>query len=270
MLDGRRMILFDISGLICTPFSARGNMLLWLDPNALPSLVYVDTMVGGLEIDLGIMECTTRLDTEAIASRIPGHVKLQGLNWCTSQLGLPMRRPRMYSLLTNMHTMETRIDYNEQNFGKAMFREAICKAGIYFRANHADIMKEMNRLAANRGIPAHGTGQMYRCRNVLPIETVRRLEVFEGQWLHQRQCKQMSEPETLPKQEWYFADIEQNMQHTAKASTVCPTLVRNSLIWSEQHQRLAVPREHLGMHGAAGIFGRATHLRKMPSQISLH
>ena len=101
-------------GVICVPWSAQGSQHQWLDPKSLPTLVYV-LIFRKAEIDLGLVECTPRLDIVAIRRMLPG-ITVEPVVFSTSDIGLPVARNRIYIKLSRDAPMR-RVESNGFRLG---------------------------------------------------------------------------------------------------------------------------------------------------------
>ena len=72
-IDGKRTFWMLVAGLICISWSSLGNQVQWLDPQALPSLVFL-WKVKCLPVHCCVMECTPRLDVDWIEEFLASHV----------------------------------------------------------------------------------------------------------------------------------------------------------------------------------------------------
>ena len=238
----------EVAGLICTPWSTAGNQLMWLDPKALPTLVYLWSL-RYLRVHVVIAECTPRLDLQAVRRILGTGFSLENVVFCISGLGYPAHRRRVYIRITRTRSTTIRLPFTLNVMKKIFFREVVgVPEKLFFVAPSADVSDYMNTLAHSRGIPPHPRGKTYMCRHVLPIQMLQRLEAFETQWDKHR-IQKIHDGAPVDNDAKYLAHISQNLSHSAKTETWVPTLLRNSVVWSERRQRTMIPQEHFLVQG---------------------
>lgn len=241
-LGGRRLLWWDISGVICRPFSKMGKQLGWLDTNALPTIIHLHQLVQ-LGVDVAIVECTPRLDICTIKDRIlTDDFLIEPVTFCTTDLGIPARRLRMYAKITNLRTVRRALDFSLTFMSSTFFSSVVADPTLFFQASDTEVAAEMNEIAAARSIPPHVKGKAWESRSALLVAARSRLEQFEREWKANR-------AKTGEHDAHFYASISQTSDHGAKLMRHIPTLVRNSLIWGEKEGRCMLAREHLGVHG---------------------
>ena len=238
----------DMAGLICTPWSVQGNQHMWLDPNSLPTIVYLWS-VRRMMPDQVLAECTPKLDIEMVREVLGPDFKVENLVFDVSLFGYPANRRRVYMRITNTKTVEHSMPFTHYNFQRIFRRSHVATAEqLFFRASQADITDFMNDIAGRRGIPPHPRGKLYQCRHVLQIAQQKRLEDYELEWKRNRQ-QNVQKGTPLDEDTTYLAHISQNTTHAPKAAVFVPTLLRNSVVWSEKLQRTMLPAEHFLVQG---------------------
>ena len=241
-LDGKQIWWMEVVGLICLSWSTLGNQLHWLDPQALPSLVYL-WKLRCLPIHICIMECTPRLDVTWITEYVITH-HVEHLVFSTTQLGLPVHRSRVYVKAHLKGLTFSRVPFDVASYGQCFFKDLVADAGIYFHADTRDIAVVHNEMAALRRIPPPSDGSQYPCRQVLGLGSLERLEAFESLWRQHRLQLEDSAAAVS-----FYAPLSQNATWEKKPHFAIPTLTRNSLIFGERQRRCLLPREHLGVQG---------------------
>ena len=156
--------------------------------------------------------------------------------------------PQSVVSLLLVHLLLQVISYDMELLNATAFCSVSATPAIFFQASKSEVLKFMNELASHRGIPPHPAGKRYRCRHVLPVNMLSRLEDYEQHWSDHR-VTLMHQGSPLDLDTKYLANISQNFGYSGKVMTMCPTLLRNSVIWGEEAERVLLPREHLGVQG---------------------
>jgi hypothetical protein len=96
-----RTFWLDVAGVICTPWSMQGIQMGWLDEHSLPTIVYCH-MLSKCKVDCALIECVPRLDTTRVLGLLGPGFEMEPVTFCTTELGLPVHRRRVYIKVMNM------------------------------------------------------------------------------------------------------------------------------------------------------------------------
>ena len=108
---------------------------------------------------------------------------------------------------------------------------------FFFRAPQGDVKLCLAEMAKQRKIPPHPRGKSYRCFDLLGVGAQVRVLGFA------------SEAEAKGVRPNYLANITQDPSYAKSFTYLCPALMRRSVLWGAAHDRVLIPREHLGAQG---------------------
>ncbi len=164
------------------------------------------------------------------------------LNFSPITLGIPASRPRCYMILVRKGSLQWHpevVSVGPAVVFNRIFSRALSAGGeIYLRAPEADLELHVEELAAKRGLAPHkASGRKWRCKQVLPYSQRRRIQLH----LESSAPAHAAYPNI-------FCNLRQSPSF-GSLSAVMPTLLRGSVIYSFQAERVLVAKEHFEVMG---------------------
>ena len=230
--DGSRPLRGVISGTSCTAWSASGKQEGSAHHTVLPWFAFVFYILT-FRPDFAIHEITELHPDEIMEFHFSEFFDMVSLHLSPFQFGFPCRRPRRYRILTNKATVGM-VAGKDDILGLLQ-----CKVNIptedVLCAEPGMVKEAFDRLARlRRKIPKSGEEMAWE-RLLTPAQLGRLTA-------HRRSVGGTS------LEGKFFADIAK-VEQVRRPSASTPTLVQNSLIWSEALGREAVVMEHFTMQG---------------------
>ena len=142
----------NCSGNICVPWSALGNRLGWLHQATLPFLCWLRDLVKQ-EPDVIVQECTANFDGQFYASLIDHSYAVKFVRFSPVQLGLPVRRLRMYSIAVRKDRFVFKVPWSMSSFNDFMWRPVQMAVTEYFRSPNSLLNQRKQELAVLANLP---------------------------------------------------------------------------------------------------------------------
>ena len=230
-----------IAGVICHAWSSMGTQRCWLADSAKPFLQTLSEVLAS-DFAAAILECTAAFDSEVGLSPFAQDWHRCVLQFSPTLLGYPCSRPRLCMLLLKKsklrwHPEVAALGFQE-SFSLLFARSLAMNGNAFVRAPPDEVATAIEELALGRGFPmARGGGRQWKCDHVLPIPMRRRL-------LRHR-CGPARQHVAWPD---VFCNLRQTPSYAA-LSTVIPTLLRGSRIYSFRFKRILIERETMEAMG---------------------
>ena len=129
---GDKSLWLEVAGNTCTPFSASGLSLGFLDKNSMASLVW-GAWLGVVQPDAIINECTERWPAqEFFQTWLQQSYSMGSIKVGPDDFGLPIRRRRLYTCLSREASTSAGQPWPQSL--STLFRDVDTDAGIFFCA----------------------------------------------------------------------------------------------------------------------------------------
>lgn len=229
-------IWIEVGGNTCTPWSVAGASRGWLDPASLASLVW-GWWLGQTQPTHVINECTPTWPAVQFFKAVLTYVyTIQSIKICPSNFAVPCRRPRIYTTVSRNNATQ-RILQLEVFLPTYVYRSVVLDPNIFFCAPQEVQNKCLGNMLAARGIAIeqHLIDDM---RLVMTFACRQRRTGYKVKWVEQGL--------TGPK----LCNISQNAWFRTKLDELMPTLLKNSMIWNFEINKLLLGPEHFVVNGA--------------------
>ncbi|CAL1151620.1 unnamed protein product [Cladocopium goreaui] len=227
--DGLIELWLELAGNTCTPWSARGKGLGYLDEASIPSFIWAFSLKKtSRSPDAVVNECTPRWPATEFFSEVFDDAVVETANFSPTDMGIPVNRPRAYSIVTlNELTQKKPYRFGVELLQKVAFCNLILKGSVFLTASEEEVGEYMNGLAERRSLPERVDGRPYRCLAVMDFGDRQRLQ----QYVEMLQSKH---PISF---DW---DINVDLAQAppfGSAHTVLPTIIRNSKLYNMKEKR---------------------------------
>ena len=207
--------------------------------------------------DVILLECTPAFQ-EASLDIFEKMYHIQCLTFSPCSLGFPASRPRKYMLL--MHRRKTRIiqPFNKLYFGNLFYRKACMSPDEFLIADDTERYAEViDRLRKQRGLPELNHGHPWLLPEVLA----------PGMAVHLRCYKELFGNSG---EETGWVNLGQSATFMSKISTVVPTLLQASQMYSLKQDKVMMAKEHLLVMGVPTVEekGQRLNVSSFPLKIT--
>ena len=234
-LVGKDTIWIEVAGNTCTPWSHYGSMKGWLDEASLPALAWGYWLSRTLPTFI-VNECTPAWPSQSFfAGIMPQQYRVMTRNVSPTDLGIPSRRPRLYSAAC-LCSSTCELAPLDELFMPALRRSVQMDAGIFFRAPpqvQQDFVKVL--LKSHGMVVAGGAELKLQGFSALTFSNRQRLSGYKV--LYGQACES-------GQGDGYLCDISQNSYFVRHLHSVMPTLIKASMIYNMKVQRLLCRSEH--------------------------
>jgi hypothetical protein len=224
-------IILWVSGNTCTPWSSSGGRRGWLDRLSIVNLVYLH-FLSCTEPDLVINECTPSYDVSVLQQALPSF-DCRHLYFGPHDLGLPVSRDRVYSILANLSTLTQTVPWTDELFKSTFGRVCIQDGTMFLTATPEQRKDFMDRVAMHRKIPPRSDGGTWSAKHVMPVGHRQRLDVL------MKAMDQKGETSL-------FIDVTQSFKFR-RASDLIPCLMTRSWIYVTTLDTFLSPLEALSV-----------------------
>lgn len=236
-------LLIEIGGHTCTPFSSAGKRWKYLDPQALPAVVWLFWVLAK-KPHIFIDECTPLFDGRLISEVLGDHYDITSMVFSPTDMGIPTSRSRRYTyaVLKSMANGAFRVD---EGFLKSVaLRSCDLHGSIFFRAPLQMIHDNFDRLALVRGLPARASqnSRPYKfCVVVIPGSRTRS-QSYIMKAMRAGLLKDIEKNDIV-------VNIMQNSDFHPYLGHTIPTLMRKSQLFSLAKRRGMLPLEQMAAQG---------------------
>ncbi len=227
-----------VAGITCIDWSVFGSQNGWLGVSC---PVYVQFAVEALsgDYDIIIVECTSALDRSGFYM-FEQMFEVHFISTCPSHVGLPIRRPRLYTVMLKKNAVVTHNIVSTLGFEKlfaiVFHRRTVLSGDDLFRAPDNIVNEYLSGIAMRKGYPARrNSGRPWQSFSLLTHSERARVKMVEA--LNKKRGR-------------LVVNVRQKFPF-CNPSTCLPALLRQTNLWSVRHKRLAVPLEHIEFKGYA-------------------
>ena len=139
-----------IAGTICVPWSQNGKRKMWIHDSTLLFLLWLRGVVL-VDPDAVVHECTPSFDIKTVQNMQGRKWRIHDVTFCTSDMGVPVRRRRKYSLIINISKVTTVLSWTPSSFQELAGRKMMVDSSIYFRAPDTLVAAFSEEFASKRG-----------------------------------------------------------------------------------------------------------------------
>ena len=216
----------ELAGVTCTAFSNFGSKLRWVDPSAVPCLVWC-YWCRPTAPDIILVECVSEFEAACLEAILSDYAFLKVI-FCPTTLGIPSRRKRFYGAFVNKRSLAIDSGLPAEDtsflFHSIFARSLRLDGGIYLRANEDTMLRYWQHCAAQRGLEVseHDLARMNRSALLDPAHRVR----LQG-YIAEAQRHGISDSDHL------FCNVMQTVGFvncSARHRGLFPTLMRNSVL----------------------------------------
>ena len=243
----------EVAGHPCVPWSKRGKLLHFLDPAALPTVVWAFSLKVHRP-HLILNENVDSFDAESFFKLVMPEAQFFTACFSPVDLGIPTNRPRKYSVicLRPESPLMNKINYSPSLLAKVCFRRLHLTGSVYLQAPGETVKEFMDKLAALRGLPPRVEGKSYPCKHVMQPGNKIRMEQFREKVVDD------GHPDFD-----FCVDTTQTVSF-GSLSRVMPTILRNSQIYSLRGDRLFVMQELMAAQGIPRFFADDSTVHALP------
>ena len=226
------------AGTTCTSWSTMGKKNKWLANSAIVFLLWAHEQLAHRPTFI-IHECVAEFDISQLIMVFGALYLLRSFVFCPTDVGLPARRPRRWSLLILKSHVQPLQSFDAVGFGQLFFRDLGLTGHDMFVAPKEAVMAHTSKLALQKYLPElQSDGTPWDMRDVLSESVLGRLISYERQLQRGRRTAK------------YIVNLCQNPSFFRSWSELIPTLLtRTSQLWSMSHKRIMIPLEHLAVQG---------------------
>lgn len=239
----------SIGGFICVDWSNFGKRAGLLGYNStLSTLIYLRERLL-LKEHFCIIECVTGFPDELL--QVLSHIySVDVIQWSSHWSGLPGRRKRKFMFLLNKGCLRWMpgVQADIQDVFNKIFSSDLdddVTGDLYFGAPKQAVVSHSEFLAKLRFLPPRrNNGKPWSCFQLLKPGGRNRLLKHEAKM----RKRNMGLGETV------FCDLSQNISFRPPTTSIMPTLLRSSEIWSTSKRRLLLPLESLEVMGFGPMY----------------
>ena len=227
----------EISGTVCVGFSSMGSLWGWLDNASIPFVSWSWKM-RTMRPAVIIHECVRGFDAETLSQALNAEDMLYVVETAVfdaTDLGLPVRRPRRYSVCWRQDTSRSRL-YSEAELAKVAFKAIQDDASVFLVATSAELEMIKAEMIEQAQLEPDYHGRPWSWRAVLPAGDHRRLRAAElGGFAETPGIGLLS--------------LSQNPDYQGTNSMLAPALIRSSKLYRlvdkrSRSDRLIMPSEY--------------------------
>ena len=229
----------EVAGNTCTPWSARGHGLGWLDPKSLPALAWGWSLKHHAP-DVIINECVSSWPAEAFFKALFPEAIVGCSLFSPVDLGIPVHRPRKYTVV--IPTSSSALSGQFASWDEKVLTGFACQklqlgGSVFLSAPESEVKDVLLTMANAKQLPPLPSGKDYAFEVVMPTAQRMRMQQF-------RHALEESREEDL--------DINADIAHTPQYTTamrVLPTIIQNSIMFNFAAKRMYLLRELLSAQG---------------------
>ena len=170
--EGRRYI--NLSGSTCVPWSSMGTKLGWLHSCTIVFLVWLADLVRASP-DIIVDECTRNFDQAAMERLLADTYTAQSLTFSPTNMGLPTRRMRKYTIFVRKDNLKFTIDWSADSMQNMAWRELSLTGKLFFRAPASYKKRALQDLSCHTNRPSQIGDRIAEAREVLATGDAKRL-----------------------------------------------------------------------------------------------
>ena len=233
------MSRMSVAGTTCTPWSRMGSKNRWA---AFCTVVFAAwaSEVKFWDPDFILHECTEDFDVELLHNIFGSAFVLFTVRFSPVELGIPVSRPRVWTLGFNRARVVCHLPFSRDTFGKFFFRQLLLDGHIYFEATPEDIkLRFLQCLAEKQKLAMDVDGELgVACRELLPEALHQMLLAYE------KHCRKKKKPLD------FIVNLRQKPSFMQGFSSIVPTLLTHtSILWSMRKNCVLPPLGHLDVMG---------------------
>jgi len=229
-------IWLEIAGNTCTPWSRAGSELGWLDRASLPALAWGYWLRRGHPHFI-VNECTPAWPAKDFFARImPQQYRLGSISVSPEDLGIPSRRPRLYTTCASTTTTSL-IAMHDKLFMSVLRRRVVLDADAFFCAPvevQQRCLEDLLRVRGHGPPPQGATGVQWTV--AFTFSERQRLSGY----------RKMFKERTAT---GFLCNISQNSSFVARLHNLMPCLLKNSMLYNLQTKRLLCSPELFCVNG---------------------
>ena len=233
--DASCLLRIEIAGTTCVAFSMRGKQGQWMHESAIPCIIWM-WQLRQRRPHIVVHECTPQF-TESVFSTYLEDIYVAETNtFCPSDLGMPSRRKRKYSILRLKKAIEGEKAFGGKacDFESMTFRAVQLPGAVYCQATQKHLDRWCVERALATGQPTRGCSQPGRAYTLVSQARLRTWKGYEE--LH-------AQPRYENKD---IADLTQTPANSFRIiSNYVPTMLKNSDLVNLRLRRPFHPLEYL-------------------------
>ena len=235
----RAMSRMSVAGTTCTPWSRMGSKKQWA---AFCTVVFAAwaSEVKFWNPDFILHECTEDFDVQLLHDIFGGGFVLFTVKFSPVDLGIPVSRPRVWTLGFNRARVVCHLPFARETFGKFFFRRLQLDGHIYWQAVPEEVkLQFLQRLADKQKLAMDIDDDLgVPCRELLAEALHQMLLAYE------KQCFKRSKPLD------FIVNLRQKPSFMKSFSIFVPTLMTHtSVLWSMREKFVLPPMGHLDIMG---------------------
>ena len=226
------------AGTTCTSWSSMGQKKHWMTKSAVVFLAWAYEMLA-FRPAIIVHECTPEFDFQQLIIIFGSFYLIRSCIFSPTDLGLPMSRPRRYTIMMLRCTFQPLLSFDVDGFGSLFFRSLRLTGHVLWQAPQQMVNAHISKLAEKAFLPSlQADGSPWPIRVVLSQAVDHRIECYEK--MCRRARRRMK----------YIVNLRQTPQWCNGWSEAVPTLLTStSYLWSMVEGRVLLPIEHLGVQG---------------------
>eukprot|EP00439_Symbiodinium_sp_Y106_P070150 s1872_g12.t1 len=222
---------FEVAGTPCVAFSPQGSRSGWLHETSVPTAIWF-AATSNSKVDLVFHECSHLFPSEgAFGNAFSAD---RGFNFSVvkvmaSTVGIPMQRPRKFTLAWRKETLQSQAQLSEDLFAGVCGSSVQCSSHDFWCAPEEKVQAALIAQAQK-----HGTECSLASlgRDALSTGDRVRLSGYEAAAAQDQANSQLA-----------VVDLSQNVAWRPKLGSGVPSILCGSRIWSMQHQRVLISEE---------------------------
>ena len=251
--DATAMMELRIAGTTCVAFSSYGKREKLSHASVVPYLVW-EGEICARQPAIWVHECGPDFAAQTLADSLSPLYLIFSLVLCPTRIACPSRRQRRWSF--GIHRATLVFTGCLEHYLDLVTRELQMDGQVYFIQNEHEVQCYLKDGCEKQGVfqnPDVAVDEMTRLRweESLDPSSLQRLACHKDRWQHRVIAENMGFKHTqhVKAEQSWVADHSQNPEMRYRASTICPTLMTSSKMWSMQKGRGMMPLESMLAQG---------------------
>ncbi|CAE7794869.1 unnamed protein product [Symbiodinium sp. CCMP2592] len=227
-----RDLHFEIAGTPCVAFSPQGGRSGWLHETSIPTSIWF-AATSKSNVDLVFHECSHMFPSEGafgMAFSAGGGFEFSVVKVMASTVGIPMQRPRKFTLAWRKEALQSRAQLTEDLFAGVCGSSVQCSSHDFWCAPQekvqAALIAQAKKHGADWSLASLG-------RDALSTGDRVRLSGYETAARDQEGSQD----------QLAVVDLSQNVAWRPKLGSGLPSILCGSRVWSMQHERVLISEE---------------------------
>ena len=232
-------LYMEIGGHTCTPWSNAGQRMSWLDPEAIPMLIWL-FWVKAKGVHHLLNECSPGFDDAVFDEVFQGLYSSNPVVFSPLDLGLPSSRRRKYTHCMKKSMGEPSKVWSHKHLRRLAFRQLQAAGTMYFRAPEHKVQEMCAAMAKKRGLVR---AKRIRYDAAMSVSSRLRRDGYITRAKERGVFRPMIQRGDI------IINLTQNSRHHRLLKPYAPSLMRKSSLYSLKLKRGMHPLEHFCVQG---------------------